>query len=110
MAVRLISLAISGLAFAPSRSPMFVPRLYNKKIVSLKTLLTKEEIRSRKKAECRLIDADVDIRSFLRKCEERTANERPLPSRTLWKNRPKWNGKIIGLTHVVGDPPVAPIA
>ena len=60
--------------------------------------------------EYRLVGADVDVMGFLRKCEERRASERPLRSRMSWRDRPKWNGKIINLIPVVGDVAVAPNA
>ena len=89
---------------------MFVPRNYIEKEASSKAFSTKEEIQDRKKAGYRFFDADVNVRNLLRTCVERRAIERPLPSRISWENRPKWNSKIVNLTPVVGDPPVAPIA
>lgn len=43
---------------------------------------------------------------FLCECEGRSEAQRPPLSEMAWKNRNKWDGKIINLSPVVSSPPV----
>ena len=101
MAAKLIWSAIAMLACAPCRGPLFLPRKYSEKDTSMKSLLSKEEIQERVKADDGLLGADQDVMVSLDKCEGRRSRHRLLPNRVSWENRPKWGGNIIGLTPLL---------
>ena len=70
-------------------------------------LLSKEERWRRFDEDDRVRYAFGEADRSLTDCEERRSIQRLPPSGIAWENRPKWDGEIINLTPVVGDPFVA---